>query len=408
MNREQEMAVLAPASQSHSKFDTESAELAVHETDLAADSEHYPSVDSSLPRDLVNIISSLLGLGSDALTLARSYYDRNRHSRPDVVEGFLAESKITVLGGDYGVGKSPLIADLVLHITNGLDWCGRRVEKRPVIHFDFETPATKYKEDLERGAKRLGIPLPPVPQMLEPLFQHDDNKEPGTAKLIDTLDSEEKSFTLLEELLDRKRNAVVIFDPIELFVSIDKNDGKAIVKLYRRLRKLCTCYPHAAVLCTFNLKKPDKKAAKPNLLADPRGWLDEVSGAKEIMSRSDIRLGIDFFDDEQIVRVINGIQRGEPSEPLLIQPAGEPEAGFELCPPDRFRLQDVFSPKQLEYWHRLPEAFSHYEARRLGIPRSSLSRVMNRAKSVGLLRSENGKWVKTVGAGSPEKMELVN
>ena len=325
-----------------------------------------------------------------------------------MVDGFLAESKITVLGGDYGVGKSPLIADLVLHITNGLDWCGRKVEKRPVIHFDFETPATKYKEDLENGAKRLGIPVPSVPQMLEPLFQHDDNKEPGTARLIEALDSDEKSFALLEELLDRKPNAVVIFDPIELFVSMDKNDGKGIVRLYRRLRKLFTRYPHAAVLCTFNLKKTDKKAAKPNLLADPRGWLDEVSGAKEIMSRSDFRLGIDFFDDEQIVRVINGIERGGPSEPLLIQPAGEPEAGFEQCHPDRFRLEDIFSARQLDYWHRLPESFTHYDARRLGIPKSSLSRVMNRAKSVGLLRSENGKWVKTVRAGSPGKLELVD
>lgn len=408
MKTEEEVTALALAPENYSYSDAELPESAVCTENATADSEQYP-VHSNLPAKLMNVVSSVLGLGSDVISVARSYYARNRKQQPDIVEGLLAESKITVLGGDYGIGKSPLIADLVLHITSGIDWCGRRVEKRPVIHFDFETPATKYKEDLENGAKRLGIPLPSVPQMLEPLFQHDDNKEPGTAKLIEALDSDEKqSFALVEKLLQEKPSAVVIFDPIELFVSMDKNDGKAIVRLYKRLRKLFNRHPHAAVLCTFNLKKLDKKAAKPNLLEDPRVWLDEVSGAKEIMTRSDIRLGIDFFDEEQIVRVINGIERGQPSEPLLIRPAGDPEAGFELCPPDRFKLQDVFPKKQLEYWDRLPQSFTHREAHRAGIPKSSLSRLMNRAKSVGLLRLENGKWVKTVRAGSPEKMELVN
>ena len=291
--------------------------------------EEIPAAPSSIPAKLVNFASAIIGLGDDALSLATSYFDRNRNPQPEVVEGLLCESK-KVLGGDYGVGKSPLIADLVLHITNGLEWCGRKVEKRPVIHFDFETPATKYKTDLENGAKRLGIPVPPVPEMLRPFFQNDDITEAGTAQLIEAQVSDDKCFALLESLLAENPNAVMIFDPVELFVSIDKNDGKAIVRLFRQLRKLFSAYPHASILCTFNLKKIDKKGARPNLLVNPRDWLDDVSGAKEIMSRSDIRLGIDFFDDEQTVRVINGIQRGEPFNPLLIQPAGDPEAGLTM------------------------------------------------------------------------------
>lgn len=348
---------------------------------------------------------------NDALAIAfdESYFARNRKPQPDIVEGLIGESKITVLGGDYGVGKSPLIADLVLHITNGLEWCGRGVEKRPVIHFDFETPATKYKTDLENGAKRLGVSVPPVPEMLEPFFQNDDMSEPGTAQLVEAQESDDKSFSLLESRLAEKPNAVVIFDPVELFVSMDKNDGKAIVRLYRRLRKLFTRHPHASVFCTFNLKKADKKGPKPNLLADPRGWLDEVSGAKEIMSRSDIRLGIDYFDGEQVVRVINGVQRGEPFDPLLIQPVGDPEAGFDRCPPGTFRLHDLFTFKQCHYWQMLPQCFTFSEGVRAGVPRSSLSRLISRAESVGLLRRTGEEYVKTNQfARSPENAELVN
>lgn len=371
--------------------------------------EENPLAPSSFPAKLLNFVSTAIGLGDDALSLA-SYFDRNRNPQPEVVEGLLCESKITVLGGDYGVGKSPLIADLVLHITSGLEWCGRKVGKRPVIHFDFETPATKYKTDLENGAKRLGIRLPQVPDMLEPFFQHDTVNEPTTARLIEALGSAEKCLALVEESLRKKPNAVVIFDPVELFVPIDKQKGKEIVWFYQKLRRLFAAYPQASALCTFNLRKPDKKNSNPaNLLSDPRGWLQEISGVNEIMTRSDIRLGIAFYDGEQIIRVINGVQRGEPCNPLLIQPAGDPEAGFDLCPADKILLLDVFTFKQSEYWKKLPPTFTFREGVAMGIAKSSLHRLLDRAKSVGLLRCENDKWIKVVHSpGSPGKLELVN
>src|ERR1700674_499481 len=235
--------------------------------------------------------------GTPPTALADSYFLRNRKPQSDMVEGLIGESKITVLGGDYGVGKSPLIADFVLHITNGLDWCGRKVEERPVIHFDFETPATKYKADLENGAKRLDCSLPDVPEVLEPFFQHDSVKEPTTGRLLEALGNTGKCLALVEESLKKKPKAVVIFDPVELFVPIDKLKGTEIVGFYQQLRKLFGAYPHSGMLCTFNLRKPDaNNRNKANLLSDPRGWLQEVSGVNEIMTRSDIRLGIDFFD----------------------------------------------------------------------------------------------------------------
>ena len=348
----------------------------------------------------------------DALTvaLADSYFARNRKPELDIVEGLIGESKITVLGGDYGVGKSPLITDLVLHITNGLDWCGRKVERRPIIHFDFETPAAKYKTDLENGANRLGCPVPDVPDVLQPFFLHDNVKEPTTARLLEALGNTDKCLALVEESLSKNPKAVVVFDPVELFAPIDKLKGRDIVKFYQQLRKLFGVCPHAGILCTFNLRKPDaKNPKKTNLLSDPRGWLQEVSGVNEVMTRSDIRLGIDFFDDDQTVRVINGIQRGEPFNPLLIQPAGDPESGFDLCPPDRFSLADVFTAKQAKYWQTLPPSFTFNEGIMAGVPRSSLSRLIQRAMSIGLLRRENEAWIKTVRQPCFHgKLELVN
>jgi hypothetical protein len=354
--------------------------------------------------------TSELSIHDLPMASADSYFARNREPQPDIVNGLIGESKITVLGGDYGVGKSPLIADLVLHITNGLEWCGRKVEKRPVIHFDFETPAAKYKSDLENGATRLGCPLPVVPDMLQPFFLHDSIEEPSTKRLVEALGSTEKCLALVKEELQNKPSAVIILDPVELFAPVDKLKGKEIVEFYQLVRKLFGACPHASILCTFNLRKWDaKKARKANLLSDPREWLQEVSGANEIMTRSDTRLGIDFFDDEHLVRVINGIQRGEPFDPLLIQPAGDPESGFELCPPEKFNVNDVFTSNQIAYWGKLPASFTFNEGLRAGVPRSSLYRLIHKAMSFGLLRAEDEKWTKVVHQnGPPGKLEPVN
>lgn len=379
---------------------------------VSADDAKGIGVGAWEPEQSAPHVESTSKLSIDDLPMASadSYFARNREPQPDIVEGLIGESKITVLGGDYGVGKSPLIADLVLHITNGLEWCGRNVEKRPVIHFDFETPATKYKSDLGSGAKRLGCSLPKVPDMLQPFFQHDSIEEPSTKQLVEALGSTEKCLALVKEALQNIPNAVIIVDPVELFAPVDKLKAKEIVGFYQLVRKLFRVYPHASMLGTFNLRKWDaKKPRKAKLLRDPREWLQEVSGVNEIMTRSDTRLGIDFFDDEQTVRVINGIQRGEPFNAMLIQPAGDPESGFELCPPEKFKVNDVFTLKQVDYWGKLPPSFTFNEGLRAGVPRSSLSRIMQQAKSVDLLRSEDGKWTKVVHRnGPPGKLEPLN
>ena len=53
---------------------------------------------------------------------------------------------------------------------------------------------------------------------------------------------------------------------------------------------------------TFNLRKFGDKDRRPNLLTNPRDWLEEVCGTLDILNRSDMRLGMDTHDDD--VKVI--------------------------------------------------------------------------------------------------------
>ena len=78
-----------------------------------------------------------LCFGGEVKTTAQSassnFFDRNIEERVEIIEGILREGDIAVLAGSYGEGKSPVIADLTIHLISGRDWCGRRVTQRPIV-----------------------------------------------------------------------------------------------------------------------------------------------------------------------------------------------------------------------------------------------------------------------------------
>jgi hypothetical protein len=136
---------------------------------------------------------------------------------------------------------------------------------------------------------------------------------------------------------------------------------------------------------------------KSDLLTNPRAWLEEVCGTLDILNRSDVRLGLDSHDGES--RVLNGIRRGEDMHPLIVRPIeiqpGE-YAGFEQCQPDTTRL---FTPKQREYWQTLSDSFRFEDVADKIVPRSTLWKLLERARQAGLaLQQEDGTWAK-ISAG---------
>jgi hypothetical protein len=180
---------------------------------------------------------------------------------------------------------------------------------------------------------------------------------------------------------------------------VDTGKKQHILALYSDLRLLLSRNPGAAMLITFNLRKLDRRAnvfsdGRKSLLNDPRGWLEDVCGTLDILNRSDVRLGMDLHEDD--VRVINGIRRGEEMHPLLIRPIlyKEQLSGFELCPPDRLDLKHALTPKQVGYWDKLPAEFRFEDAADKLVPRSTLKRILDRGKSLGVVVPCNGGWKK--------------
>src|SRR5262249_23940446 len=145
---------------------------------------------------------------------------------------------------------------------------------------------------------------------------------------------------------------------------IDTGYKILVLALYRDLRMVLSRFPSAAFLLVFNMRKKDRRSvSEPNLLSDPRGWLEDICGTLDLMNRSDVRVGVDFCSEE--VRVVNGVRRSEDFQPLLIRQVGAPPdglAGFELCPPDRLSLDFALTSGQKTTWQGLPAQFKFEQA----------------------------------------------
>lgn len=314
--------------------------------------------------------------------------------RPEIVEGLIREGQLVTFAGPYGMGKSPTLTDLAIHVIHGFAWCGRQVSERPVITFDFETPAATYRRNVKNIAKRIGVAVPNVPGELDVYLEHDSPNQPATKKLLAAIAGDmDARLAMIGDALSAKPNALVTIDPLELMFRVDTLKKAEVLRLYEKLRLLLAKYPQAAVAATFNLRKRDKKNGKDDLLLNPRGWLEEVCGSLDILNRSDVRLGMDSHGDES--RVLNGIRRGEEMHPLIVRPVeiapGE-YAGFELCQPD---TQTLFTPTQRCYWEKLPGAFRFDEVADKIVPRTSLWKLLERAKQAGLADVKDGQWAKS-------------
>ncbi len=295
---------------------------------------------------------------------------------------------------------TPLLIDLSVCLVHGLPFCGHATAQRPVAYIDLESKGKQFRRNIVQSASRRGVQPPVVPDQMAIYLEGDKAGKFGTQDLRNVL---AKTFQdkvgFLKTILSRKPNALIIIDPLERFFSIDTNKKQPVMSLYCSFRSLLALYPHATILMTFNLRKKDRRdGRRPDLLHNPQTWLEEICGSLDLMNRSDVRLGMDFYGDEDEARVVNGIRRGEEMDPLLIRPVGDPVAGlagFEICPPSGLDLLSALTYQQRKYWDALPKEFRFDDiAEKKIVPRSSLSRLLRRAKSLALIREDVGTWRK--------------
>ena len=183
------------------------------------------------------------------------FFERNCEPKAEVIEGLIREGQLVVLAGDYGIGKSPTLADITICVLNGLPWCGRRIQKRPVIAIDMESSGPTYKRNLTRIASRYGVSLPKVPDELEVYVLNDSVEESSTHFLLEVIaKSLPEKLQFVDECFRRKSDALLDHTSCRKFFSIDTLKSH-VLWLYGQLRKILSKYPAGAILMTFNKRK---------------------------------------------------------------------------------------------------------------------------------------------------------
>jgi len=321
------------------------------------------------------------------------YFSSEVPQSPWIIEGIAREQQITTLSGGFNRGKSPLMRDWAIHALTGIDWCGRRCQKRPIVLFDFETPEDEFRRSIYHGCRQLNLPMPLIPDQLIPYLARGAKGNPWTQALNIAWKSSKRLeclLALLDSAMQKHPNALLMIDPLDIMFRLDSMSKTAILDTFGTIRDRLSVYTQSGLITTLNVRKSDRRGERPDLLTQPHLWLEETSGLLDLMNRCDIRLGIDHYKNDQ--RILNGAVRGGSADPIVIKSvvtgytkSEEPIfGGWERVIPDddpRF----LFSEKQAEYWEMLPSRFKYIDVVPSLIPKSSFSRLFHRAESLGLL-----------------------
>lgn len=340
-----------------------------------------------------------------------SLFDVEIPHRPEIVQGLFREGQIVTVAGAYNVGKSPLLAQIAVCAVNGIPWCGRQVTPRHVIHVDFESSLPGFVHNYRNTCKAYEIDPPKTPRDIDALVLNGDIKNPATLALHDAIKTTGATITYLTALLKKNPDSLILLDPAEmLFPALLISKPDHALKIVHIWRSLFSEFPKAAVMGTYNMRKLDPKAPIPDLIEDPHGWLREISGSNNLLSRSDIRIGMARRGRDDDVRLINGIRRGENMYPMLLLPVevgGDPDVlgGFRRVSAQQGELRKMLGGKLGDYFSKLPSTFKFNDVAGNGVPRSTLSRLLNAAESLGYITKSKGLWAKTQSLGG-EHVEL--
>jgi hypothetical protein len=229
------------------------------------------------------------------------------------------------------------------------------------------------------------------------------DKRSGAETLLSSLGTAKQAFDFLESRLTAKPDAVIIVDPFEMLIpNFKTNSGPDILAAYKGFRRLFSKFPHSSTIFSSNMRKKDRaQENRPNLLLDPHSWLEETSGHLNLINRADTRLGMDRYEHDEDKRVVHGVRRGEEMPPLLLEPIevltgqdSTAKAGFRAVQGSDADLKAVLTAKQLGYFQKLPDEFRFIDHANNGIPKVTLSRIIERTTTINRLTRVDGVYFK--------------
>jgi hypothetical protein len=250
-----------------------------------------------------------------------------------LIEGFLPAKSIAIVGGDSGIGKSPLICQLALCLAAGIPFLGLETHQGRVLYFDLENSLVDCKAMRDALTGFLGLREAPYQDFL--------------------LVPEPADFTRLNELIEKLKPRLIVIDSLRALAPHATEKNAAAGEWLKEIRRLVRKYG-CAFLIVHHLRKPKLENSPSDLAEETRAmdWLLEMEGPRAFVNQTDVRIAVANGDGKLVALKAKWSRRVRGDSPLYLL-----ERVFEEGEPVGYRPlmgRDFLNPEQRKALDKLP------------------------------------------------------
>jgi putative DNA primase/helicase len=197
-----------------------------------------------------NAVSNDLDLMQSPLHQKLKWGQTKRPRTPEwAVYHLLQDNAENSLGGEPGVGKSWITAELAVSIATGTPFLGRRTKQGPVMFINFDDSEALPRTWAERACRARGYEFDDLPIYY---WEPDPDKEYPPAGLLTGY-----VFDFLKEAATEIQPRLIIVDAFSTaFPGKDGNKAQDVVEVFEKLRQLRTAAGGACMLLVDHTPKP--------------------------------------------------------------------------------------------------------------------------------------------------------
>ncbi len=289
---------------------------------------------------------------------------KSAKSLEELVQGMLPIRSVNIIGGDSGLGKSPLLCQLAVCVAGGVPFLGHAVRQSRVLFVDYENDYA-LSGMLHSVAKAVNAGAE---------FQ-------GNLFILQRPERDE----VIKEI-GRLRAGLVIVDSLRGFDSLAESKPENTGKLISSLQDVDTCW-----LLIHHLRKQKSDLPRPDLNDESiplLTWLENLSGHRSLVNQTFSRLGVDRSGRKSAELVLRGYFKGKGEfGPLHLErvydETGEPIGFSRLAGTGLLSLNQKVDLQKVQALGR-PVTFAEL-TETLGA-KSSASRLLTACRSAGLVR----------------------
>jgi hypothetical protein len=224
-----------------------------------------------------------------------------------VIQDLLYEGETMLVAGRPKVGKSRIVHQMTLSLSNGIPFLSMNVaQARRVLLIDLENRPWAIRDRFMRMSAEKGL--------------KNKNVFVWSADTLadNAIDSSESGIKRLETLLHETHADILIIDPWRLWLGKDENNAEEVVRGLKVLTALRRNRPSLAIVIVHHVRK-ERFESPAKLMRDPSLWVENISGHYALVGHVDCCYGLERQeqDGEEVV-IFGGIARNVESRTILL------------------------------------------------------------------------------------------